>query len=77
MRFPLPKGKPSERHLRSVRVLAIAAGTPPNSRLAQGTMGHGRTQMTEHYIAVAGLTAQVQAAALRVVSGTGFAPWVD
>jgi hypothetical protein len=32
-------------------------------------MGHARTQMTEHYIAEAGLTTQVQQAALQVAYG--------
>jgi integrase len=42
-----------------------------NLKLLSLCMGHARTQMTEHYIAEAGLTEQVQQAALRVVSATG------
>jgi integrase len=41
-----------------------------NLKLLSLCMGHARTQMTEHYIAEAGLTAQVQQAALQV-NGAG------
>jgi len=40
-----------------------------NLKLLSLCMGHARTQMTEHYIAEAGLTAQVQAAAFQVAYG--------
>jgi integrase len=40
-----------------------------NLKLLSLCMGHVRTQMTEHYIAEAGLTAQVQEAASRVAHG--------
>jgi hypothetical protein len=40
-----------------------------NLKLLSLCMGHARTQMTEHYIAEAGLTAQVQRAALQVAYG--------
>ena len=42
-----------------------------NLKLLSLCMGHARTQMTEHYIAEAGLTQQVQQAARQVVGGTG------
>jgi integrase len=42
-----------------------------NLKLLSLCMGHVRTQMTEHYIAEAGLTQQVQAAALQVAYGPG------
>jgi hypothetical protein len=37
-----------------------------NLKLLSLCMGHARTQMTEHYIAEAGLTEQVQQAACQV-----------
>ena len=40
-----------------------------NLKLLSLCMGHVRTQMTEHYIMEAGLTAQVQEAALQVAYG--------
>jgi site-specific recombinase XerD len=40
-----------------------------NLKLLSLCMGHQRTQMTEHYIAEAGLTQQVQQAALQVAYG--------
>jgi hypothetical protein len=40
-----------------------------NLKLLSLCMGHARTQMTEHYIAEAGLTAQVQRAALQIAYG--------
>ena len=40
-----------------------------NLKLLNLCMGHARTQMTEHYIAEAGLTQQVQRAALQVAYG--------
>ncbi|HEV3081364.1 MAG TPA: site-specific integrase [Gemmataceae bacterium] len=40
-----------------------------NLKLLSLCMGHARTQMTEHYIAEAGLTAQVQQAAWQVAYG--------
>jgi integrase len=40
-----------------------------NLKLLSLCMGHARTQMTEHYIAEAGLTAQVQHAAMQVAYG--------
>jgi integrase len=40
-----------------------------NLKLLSLCMGHARTQMTEHYIAEAGLTAQVQEAAWQVAYG--------
>jgi integrase len=40
-----------------------------NLKLLSLCMGHARTQMTEHYIAEAGLTAQVQQAACQVAYG--------
>jgi integrase len=40
-----------------------------NLKLLSLCMGHARTQMTEHYIAEAGLTEQVQQAARQVVCG--------
>ena len=40
-----------------------------NLKLLSLCMGHVRTQMTEHYIAEAGLTDQVLQAALQVVYG--------
>jgi integrase len=40
-----------------------------NLKLLSLCMGHARTQMTEHYIAEAGLTEQVQQAAWQVVFG--------
>jgi integrase/recombinase XerC len=40
-----------------------------NLKLLSLCMGHARTQMTEHYIAEAGLTDQVQQAALQVAYG--------
>src|SRR5438552_3836162 len=42
-----------------------------NLKLLSLCMGHARTQMTEHYIAEAGLTAQVQSAAWQVAYGAG------
>src|SRR6516225_10089096 len=42
-----------------------------NLKLLSLCMGHVRTQMTEHYIAEAGLTTQVQQAAWRVAYGNG------
>jgi integrase len=42
-----------------------------NLKLLSLCMGHARTQMTEHYIAEAGLTAQVQEAAWQVAYGAG------
>jgi integrase len=42
-----------------------------NLKLLSLCMGHARTQMTEHYIAEAGLTQQVQKAARQVVCQTG------
>jgi integrase len=42
-----------------------------NLKLLSLCMGHVRTQMTEHYIAEAGLTNQVQQAALQVAYGPG------
>jgi integrase len=42
-----------------------------NLKLLSLCMGHARTQMTEHYIAEAGLTNQVQQAALQVAYGPG------
>jgi hypothetical protein len=42
-----------------------------NLKLLSLCMGHARTQMTEHYIAEAGLTAQVQEAAWQIAYGTG------
>jgi hypothetical protein len=42
-----------------------------NLKLFSLCMGHARTQMTEHYIAEAGLTEQVQRAALQVAYGPG------
>jgi site-specific recombinase XerD len=44
-----------------------------NLKLLSLCMGHVRTQMTEHYIAEAGLTDQVQQAAWQVVHGPGMA----
>jgi integrase len=44
-----------------------------NLKLLSLCMGHVRTQMTEHYIAEAGLTQQVQQAARQVVCQTGTA----
>jgi integrase len=41
-----------------------------NLKLLSLCMGHTRTQMTEHYIAEAGLTDQVHKAALQVARGT-------
>jgi integrase len=41
-----------------------------NLKLLSLCMGHARTQMTEHYIAEAGLTQQVQQAALQIAYGT-------
>jgi integrase len=41
-----------------------------NLKLLSLCMGHARTQMTEHYIAEAGLSEQVQQAAMQVVSGS-------
>ena len=38
-------------------------------------MGHARTQMTEHYIAEAGLTEQVQRAAWQVAYGAVSYRW--
>jgi hypothetical protein len=40
-----------------------------NLKLLSLCMGHARTQMTEHYIAEPGLTAQVQAAAFQIAYG--------
>jgi hypothetical protein len=40
-----------------------------NLKLLSLCMGHARTQMTEHYIMEAGLTAQVQQAAWQVAYG--------
>jgi integrase len=40
-----------------------------NLKLLSLCMGHARTQMTEHYIAEAGLSQQVQQAARQVVAG--------
>jgi integrase len=40
-----------------------------NLKLLSLCMGHARTQMTEHYIAEAGLTEQVQQAALQIAYG--------
>ena len=40
-----------------------------NLKLLSLCMGHARTQMTEHYIAEAGLTQQVQQAAWQVAYG--------
>src|SRR5208282_2718431 len=40
-----------------------------NLKLLSLCMGHARTQMTEHYIAEAGLTTQVQEAARQVAYG--------
>jgi hypothetical protein len=40
-----------------------------NLKLLSLCMGHARTQMTEHYIAEAGLTEQVQAAAWQIAYG--------
>jgi hypothetical protein len=40
-----------------------------NLKLLSLCMGHARTQMTEHYIAEAGLTEQVQRAAFQVAYG--------
>jgi integrase len=42
-----------------------------NLKLLSLCMGHVRTQMTEHYISEAGLTEQVQQAALQVAYGPG------
>jgi integrase/recombinase XerD len=42
-----------------------------NLKLLSLCMGHVRTQMTEHYIAEAGLTMQVQQAAWQVAYGPG------
>jgi integrase len=42
-----------------------------NLKLLSLCMGHVRTQMTEHYIAEAGLTEQVQQAAWQVAYGSG------
>jgi integrase len=41
-----------------------------NLKLLSLCMGHARTHMTEHYIAKAGLSQQVQQAARQVVCGT-------
>jgi integrase len=43
-----------------------------NLKLLSLCMGHVRTQMTEHYIAEAGLTTQVQEAAWQVAYGPGY-----
>src|SRR5713226_3899627 len=40
-----------------------------NLKLLSLCMGHARTQMTEHYIAEAGLTEQVQEAACQIAYG--------
>jgi site-specific recombinase XerD len=42
-----------------------------NLKLLSLCMGHVRTNMTEHYIAEAGLTDQVQHAALQIAYGPG------
>src|ERR1700757_5269979 len=42
-----------------------------NLKLLSLCMGHARTHMTEHYIAEAGLTEQVQKAAWQVAYGAG------
>ena len=42
-----------------------------NLKLLSLCMGHARTQMTEHYIAEAGLTEQVQQAAMQIAYGMG------
>src|SRR5262249_51463943 len=45
-----------------------------NLKLLSLCMGHVRTQMTEHYIAEAGLTEQVQQAARQVAYGIAWQP---
>jgi integrase len=42
-----------------------------NLKLLSLCMGHARTQMTEHYISEAGLTHQVQQAAMQTAYGPG------
>src|SRR5262249_44298390 len=51
------------------RLMGIRNGV--NLKLLSLCMGHVRTQMTEHYIMEAGLTAQVQEAAWQVAYGPG------
>ena len=46
-----------------------------NLKLLSLCMGHVRTQMTEHYVAEAGLTTQVQEAAWQIAYGERGARW--
>jgi integrase len=66
-RLGLPKGVTPYGLRHRYGLMGIKNGV--NLKLLSLCMGHARTQMTEHYIAEAGLTAQVQEAAWQVAYG--------
>jgi integrase len=68
-RLGLPKGVTYYGLRHRYGLMGIRNGV--NLKLLSLCMGHVRTQMTEHYIAEAGLTDQVQRAALQVAYGPG------
>ena len=70
-RLGLPKGVTPYGLRHRYGLMGIKYGV--NLKLLSLCMGHARTQMTEHYIAEAGLTAQVQQAAWQVAFGQNIA----
>jgi integrase len=66
-RLKLPRGVTPYGLRHRYGLMGIKNGV--NLKLLSLCMGHARTQMTEHYIAEAGLTEQVQQAALQIAYG--------